>query len=117
MSRRHALLIDDNRIWIRHRGHIFGPFDYEWSPDFCGAEFHYAGRKFGEFCSVDEIFVDSSELGVPRTVSQIAVVAIASTICGVLAGEESSQRLERIQSRLIEFGFDRYLPVEIPNAG
>lgn len=113
MSQRHALMIDDNRIWIRHRGRVFGPFDYEWSPDFCGAEFHYSGQKFGEYCSVDEIYVDAKDLGLPHAVSEVAVLVIGSLICGVLAGEVLAERIDRINQCLSRYGFCRFLPVEM----
>ncbi|MCA9115233.1 MAG: hypothetical protein KDA79_09100 [Planctomycetaceae bacterium] len=109
MNPAHGLIFDDSRFWVVHRHQRYGPFDYEWSKDFCGMEFTYGGRKFGEYCSDDEIFADLAEFQLPRP-----VVAVGTIVCGtivrlVLEGSPRHERAAQIEEVLLEFGYGRFL--------
>ena len=82
----HGIRFSGTQFWIVHRRRSYGPFDYEWSKDFCGIEFLYRGQKFGEYCSRDEIFADLKPFQLPERVFQVAAVAIGTVVDCVLNG-------------------------------
>ncbi len=72
----HGVLFEASRFWVLHRRRDYGPFDYEWSQDFAGVELIYAGTKFGEYCSKDEIFADLKEFRLPAAVVEVATIVL-----------------------------------------
>lgn len=109
MNPPHRLIFDESRFWVVHRHRRYGPFDYEWSKDFCGMELTYRGRKFGEYCSNEEIFADLAEFQLPQP-----VVAVGTIVCGtivrlVLEGQPAGERTAQIERVLVEFGYSRFV--------
>lgn len=100
--------LEGTRFWVRHRRRTYGPFDYEWSADFCGIELRYAGRKFGEYCSQDEIFADLQPFQLPMSVVDVTTIVIGSIVYGVLQGLNDAERVTLVQQRLNEFGYSRF---------
>ena len=70
----------------------YGPFDYEWSQDFCGVELLYRGQKFGEVCGEQEIFADLKEFHLPMTVVKVASVVFGSLLHHLRGGLNPRQR-------------------------
>lgn len=108
MSPRHAIQLDGSRFWVVHRHRTYGPFDYEWSPDFCGVEFIYAGQKFGEYCSQEEFFADLQPYRLPTSVVAVTSIVIGCIVFGVLHGFSDAERLQLVAERLHQFGYDRF---------
>ena len=69
MSKTHAIQLDGSRFWVTHRRKTYGPFDYEWNSDFCGVVMLYDGQKFGEYCSLDELYADLKPFSLPMTLA------------------------------------------------
>ena len=91
-----------------HRRRKYGPFDYEWSKDFLGVELMYTGKKFGEYCSREEIFADLKEFQLPRTVVEVGSIVLGSTVCGILDGLSEEARRKLIIGHLEAEGFERF---------
>ncbi len=91
-----------------HRRREYGPFDYEWSPDFEGIELLYQDEKFGEYVSADEISADLKRFRLPMRVVEVTSVALGSILYGLLSGLTAQQKADDLVERLGEFGFSRY---------
>ena len=100
----HGLRFADSQFWVMHRRRRYGPFDYEWSKDFCGIELTYAGRKFGEYCSADEIFADLKEFKLPASVVEVSSIVLGCIVYGVLNGLPGPRRMEFLTERLQTMG-------------
>lgn len=109
MEPAHAIRLEGTRFWVVHRRRTYGPFDYEWSHDFCGVELLYAGEKFGEYCSRDELFADLRPFRLPMSVVSVTAIVMGCVVSSVLGGLSDPERLDLIQCRLREFGFDRFV--------
>ena len=92
-----------------HRRREYGPFDYEWSKDFCGVELAYAGRKFGEYCSRDEIFADLKEFKLPMRVVEVGSIVLGCIVYGVLNGLSQPERDKLLIDRLQSSGHERFV--------
>jgi hypothetical protein len=103
-----GLRFDDSRFWVTHRRREYGPFDYEWSKDFCGIELTYQGRKFGEYCSSEEIFADLKEFKLPRSVADVASIVIGCIIYSVLNGLPGGERRELVVKQLAAQGYEGF---------
>lgn len=110
MCSNHGIRWEGTRFWVIHRRKSYGPFDYEWSPDFCGVELQYAGRKFGEYCSRDEVFADLKSFQLPMSVVEVTSIVMGCLVYGVLHGLSDGERSGLVAQRLHEFGYDRFLP-------
>lgn len=110
MSSPHAVLLDGTRFWVTHRRKTYGPFDYEWSPDFCGVSLLYNGSRYGEYCSRDELFADLRPYRLPLTVVRVSSVVIGSILWGVMHGLSEAERRQLVVVRLNEFGMGRFAP-------
>jgi hypothetical protein len=108
VSGNHAIEFDGSRFWVIHRRKKYGPFDYEWSPDFCGVEMLYAGTKFGEYCSIDEVFADLKPFGLPMSVVSVTSIVIGCVLFGILKGLPESERRKLVAIRLKEHGYERF---------
>jgi hypothetical protein len=108
----HGILFQGSRFWVTHRRRRFGPFDYEWSKDFAGIELLFAGRKFGEYCSSDEIFADLKEFRLPAAVVQAATVVMGCLVFGVLNGLRANERERLIVDRLSQQGLSQFAHVQ-----
>jgi len=108
----HGLRLDGSRFWVIHRRRVYGPFDYEWSRDFCGVEFQYQGQKFGEYCSVEEICADLKPFHLPHNVFEVASIAIGTILSGILNGDPAANREIRLITKLTELGYCRYAQIE-----
>ena len=97
---------------VVHRGRSYGPFDYEWSRDFQGVEFLCRGKKFGEYCSANEVYADLKEFRLPTRVYQVASIAIAALVKSIFDGIPERQRPGVLKRQLCELGFERYANVE-----
>lgn len=106
----HAIRLEGTRFWVQHRRRTYGPFDYEWSSDFAGVELRYAGQKFGEYCSRDEVFADLKPYHLPMSVVNVTTIVIGCIVYGVLNGLSETERLTLVESRLSEFGYSRFRP-------
>ena len=104
----HGLLFEGSRFWVTHRRRDYGPFDYEWSPDFAGVELIYSGKKFGEYCSKDEIFADLKEFRLPAAVVEVATIVLGCLVLGVLSGRPESERRQLIREQLVAAGYERF---------
>ena len=104
----HGVLFEGSRFWVTHRRRDYGPFDYEWSPDFAGVELVYAGQKFGEYCSKEEFFADLKEFRLPAAVVDVATIVLGSLVRGILSGLPESERRQLICDQLITAGYERF---------
>ena len=104
----HGVLFEGSRFWVSHRRRDYGPFDYEWSQDFAGVELIYAGRKFGEYCSKEEIFADLKEFRLPATVVEVATIVLGCLVLGVLNGLPEGARRQFICEQLVAGGYQRF---------
>jgi hypothetical protein len=107
------VLFEGSRFWVTHRRRDYGPFDYEWSQDFAGVELIYAGKKFGEYCSKDEIFADLKEFRLPTAVVEVATIVLGCLLFGVLNGMPEADRRQFISDQLIAGGYERFAQLAI----
>ncbi len=110
MSGSHGIQLDGTRFWVKHRRRVYGPFDYEWTSDFCGVEMLYNGEKFGEYCSVDEIFADLKPFHLPMSVVRVTTIVMGCVLYGVLNGLRESERHQLLTRRLCELGYEQFAP-------
>lgn len=92
-----------------HRRREYGPFDYEWSKDLGGIELMYAGQKFGEYCSDDEIFADLKEFQLPMSVVEVGSIVIGCIVFGLLNGLSEAQRTALVAQRLQSLGYGKFI--------
>lgn len=104
----HGVQIDGSRFWVIHRRRRYGPFDYEWSSDFRGVELLYDGKKFGEYCSADELFADLKPFGLPMSVVSVTSIVMGCVLFGIFRGLREPERRQLVELRLHEHGFDRF---------
>ena len=112
MSQSHGLKFEGSRFWVMHRRRDYGPFDYEWSKDFCGVELMYRGQKFGEYCSAEEIFADLKQFRLPMRVVEVASIAMGCTLFGLLEGLNEPQREQHLLSQLHELGYEKFARID-----
>lgn len=105
----HGLRFADTRFWVTHRRREYGPFDYEWSKDFGGIELMYAGRKFGEYCSDEEIFADLKEFQLPTSVKEVGSIVLGCIVYGLLNGYSVEQREALLTRRLQTMGHGKFV--------
>jgi hypothetical protein len=105
----HRIEMVGSRFWVVHRRKRYGPFDYEWSSDFRGVEMHYDGTKFGEYCSVEELFADLKPFGLPMSVVSVTTIVMGCVLFAVFHGLREGERRDLVLQRLREHGFDRFL--------
>lgn len=110
MSGSHGIYLEGTRFWVKHRRRMYGPFDYEWTPDFCGVEMLYDGQKFGEYCSCDEIFADLKPFRLPMSVVRVTSIVMGCVLYGVLNGLKEMERQQLLSSRLRELGYEQFAP-------
>jgi hypothetical protein len=110
VSGSHGIYVDGSRFWVKHRRKVYGPFDYEWTSDFCGVEMLYDGQKFGEYCSVEEIFADLRPFRLPMSVVRVTSIVMGCVLYGILNGLKQNERDELLNARLKEQGYDRFVP-------
>ena len=108
MTDSHGVELEGSRFWVIHRRKRYGPFDYEWSHDFRGVEMQYDGTKFGEYCSVEELFADLKPFRLPLSVVSVTSIVMGCVLYGVLHGLRESERHEMVRLRLEEHGFSRF---------
>jgi hypothetical protein len=104
----HGLKISDSTFWVIHRRKSYGPFDYEWSKDLSGMELVYQGRKFGEYCSVDEIHADLKEFKLPKTVAEVGTITLGSIIQSILDCQNPFERYEALIKNLNNQGYQQF---------
>lgn len=109
----HSIYLDGTRFWVTHRQVQYGPFDYEWSPDFCGVALLYQGRKFGEYCTAQEIYADLRPDRLPLSVVQVSSIVMGCVLLGVMNGLTEDERSEMLRQRLEEFGFNRFITTNL----
>ena len=112
MTVTHGIRIRGSQFWVIHRRLEYGPFDYEWSKDFCGIEFLYRGHKFGEYCSADELFADLKSCRLPRRVFEVASIAMGTMVRGMLNGRTSLERAVLLEEQLVRQGLSRYALID-----
>ena len=103
------ILLDQTAFWVVTRGRIFGPFDYQWSPDLRGMELTYQGQKFGEICSEEELFADLTEFQLPMSVCRVAVITAGTLAAGIVDGHCMEERISQLLTSLDSFGYGRFL--------
>lgn len=108
MSENHGIQLDGTRFWVKHRRQLYGPFDYEWAADFCGVEMLYDGKKFGEYCSADEIFADLAPFNLPMSVVHVTSIVMGCVLYGIFNGLRESERNQLVTQRLCDHGFERF---------
>jgi hypothetical protein len=110
VSDSHGIQLEGSRFWVKHRRRVYGPFDYEWNSDFCGVEMLYDGQKFGEYCSVDEIFADLKPFRLPMSVVRVTSIVMGCVLFAVLNGLRESERNQLLVDRLRELGLEQFSP-------
>jgi hypothetical protein len=111
------LRFSGTRFWVTHRRREYGPFDYEWSKDFCGIELVYRGKKFGEYVSAEEIFADLKEFALPTTVVEVSSIVLGCVIYGVLNGLNEAERNQLLIDRLKAAGHEKFSEIEFDKSG
>ena len=107
----HGITFDGSRFWVTHRRREYGPFDYEWNSDFCGVVMLYDGERFGEYCSVDELFADLKPFALPMAVVRVTSIVMGCVLYGILNGLIEAERHRLVELRLYQFGFERFVVV------
>jgi len=102
--------LQGSRFWITHRRRTYGPFDYEWSHDFCGVALLYDGQKFGEFCTCEELYADLKPFHLPMSVVNVTSIVMGCVLWGVMHGLSEVEREDLLQTRLHQFGYSRFWP-------
>ena len=69
----------------------------------------YDGQKFGEYCSIDELFADLKPFTLPMTVVRVTSIVMGCILHGVLTGLCEQERAEMMSIQLRERGFDRFV--------
>ncbi len=113
----HSLRIAGSRFWVTHRRLEYGPFDYEWSKDFCGVELTYDSRKFGEYVSAEEIFADLKEFALPTTVVEVSSIVLGCIIFAMLQGLNEEERNQLMVERLTAAGHEKFTQIEHQREG
>ena len=108
MTAASGLRFHGTAFWVRHRHREYGPFDYEWARDLRGVEFLYGRKKFGEFCSSDELCADLKEFRLPMRVVEVSSIVCGSIVFGVLNGLSDNQKRAVISDHLLNNGLDRF---------
>ena len=103
-----GLRFEGTAFWVRHRHQEFGPFDYEWSRDMLGIEFLYGRKKFGEYCSDDEISADLKEFQLPMRVVEVTAVVCGSIVFGILNGFSQAEKRAILLQNLEENQLRRF---------
>ena len=106
-----GIQLHGSAFWVVHRSRAYGPFDYEWSSDFRGVEFQYQGRKFGEYCSADELYADLREFKLPKRVYQVASISMATILKSIMDGVSEHHRADALSEQLREMGFPQFATV------
>ena len=109
----HCVSLRTDGVWIRHRRSDYGPFDYEWSQDYCGVELTYRADKFGEFCSSEEFFADLEPYRLPMTVVRVATVVMGAIVQSLRKGLSQVERVELIRNELSRFDLERFEVVSL----
>ena len=109
MSKTHGIQLDGSRFWVTHRRKTYGPFDYEWNSDFRGVVMLYGGQKFGEYCSIDELYADLKPFSLPMTVVSVTSIVMGCLLHGILNGLSEPERLESLTTQLRQRGFNRFV--------
>jgi len=107
----HGIQLDGSRFWVTHRRKTYGPFDYEWSSDFCGVVMLYDGQPFGEYCSLDELYADLKPFSLPMSVVRVTSIVMGCVLFGILNGLCEAERSRLVETRLHQHGFERFLVV------
>lgn len=107
----HGIQLDGSRFWVTHRRKTYGPFDYEWSSDFCGVVMLYDGQPFGEYCSLDELYADLKPFSLPMSVVRVTSIVMGCVLFGILNGLCEAERCRLVETRLHQHGFERFLVV------
>ena len=71
----------------------------------------YDGQKFGEYCSVDEIFADLKPFHLPMSVVRVTSIVMGCVLFGVLNGLRETERNRMLDNRLRELGYEQFVPV------
>jgi hypothetical protein len=71
-------------------------------------ELMYAGTKFGEYCSKDEIFADLKEFRLPAAVVEVATIVLGCLIFGILNGLPEAKRRQLICDQLVAGRYERF---------
>ena len=104
-----GLRFEGTSFWVTHRRREYGPFDYDWSKDFCGIELLYLGRKFGEYCSAEEIFADLKQFKLPMRVVEVASIVLGSILFGLLNGLSAREKHLDLINRLHQHGLAKFV--------
>ena len=70
----------------------------------------YDGQKFGEYCSVDEIFADLTPFRLPMSVVRVTSIVMGCVLYGVLNGMREPERIQLLAERLREMGYEQFVP-------
>ena len=103
-----GLRFSGSQFWVIHRRRAYGPFDYQWSKDFSGIELQYQGEKFGEYCSVEEIYADLKPFRLPMRVVEVASVVLGATLYGLLNGLSEEEKRDNLVCQLKKHGLGRF---------
>ena len=109
MSASHGIHFKGSKFWVFHRRREYGPFDYEWSKDFCGVELMFQNTKFGEYCSGEELFADLSQFKLPKRVVEVSSIVLGCIIISLQQGMTEAERADLIAQRLKDMGYEKYL--------
>lgn len=104
----YGVALDGTRFWVIHQRQHYGPFDYQFSPDFNGIEMHYQNQKFGECCSDEELHADLSDSGLPLKVVEVATTILGTVIHSIFTSRNSQLRTEEILLQLHKHQLSRY---------
>ncbi len=107
-----GLKLRETAFWVVYRGRDYGPFDYQWSSDFEGMELHYQDKKFGEYCSNNEIYADLKEFSLPLRVAEVSCLVLGCVIRAVLHALDSDDRIDLILETLTIHGYSKFADVE-----
>jgi hypothetical protein len=104
----YGITLDGTRFWVIHQKQQYGPFDYQFSPDFNGIEMHYQDEKFGECCSDEELHADLSGSGLPLKVAEVATTILGTVIHSIFTARDSQFRMDEILAQLHKHQLSRY---------
>ncbi|MEZ6067403.1 MAG: hypothetical protein R3B90_17240 [Planctomycetaceae bacterium] len=105
----HGLRFEDTAFVVVHRRIEYGPFDYQWSTDLSSVILTYAGQRYGEVCSPEQLQADLREFRLPRKVVQVAMLVAGCQLHSIRNGHDEQTREQLLRTVLTSFGCDRFL--------
>lgn len=68
----------------------------------------YNGQRFGEYCSMDELFADLKPFALPMSVVRVTSIVMGCILFAILNGLREPERLDLLDTRLRQHGLQHF---------